>query len=257
MLLGIAARYTFVKFDDGIISGWGAGFWNDNASLKQILMQFAVIAPINLNLVNPVVWTIRIELWMIFVLPAVNYLLNKFKNVSGLVIIFALSFAASFISYFAYLPVFVIGMIAKKHFGNGVCIKNKKIICALVVFSVIFLDIDHIFIWIGVKLPGYIVRNTVAFGAAILAVILFRASKKFSVLLWIGDNSFQIYLVHMVVLLWFRFLPEYVPYTLYGVVCVAATVVIVEAVKFFEKRINMLIGMIEIKISDKVKKCRN
>ncbi len=237
-VLAVVARWTFVPFDAAGVSSWAAKFWMGNASAKQYLLSLVLIGPFDADMLNPLIWTLRIELRMCFVLPFFLWFSQKTKPILTYLISLVIGY---FVPVFLYLPVFVLGMSIYKYLNNGIpCKKYQKLL--LGVFGFLLMDTTYIFKWFGITVPDYLHINITAFGAVFFLAAMYQltAESVFSkVLVKLGDLSYYIYLVHMVVMLWFRFLYVRCGFAVFAVVCVAVTYALAECIgcadRFFQK----------------------
>lgn len=90
---------------------------------------------------------------------------------------------------------------------------------AFVSISVVLLDFPYLMTSLDLSVPDVIGYNAVAIGAGLL-IVIFRDLQGglLKILAGLGDNSYSFYLIHFIVLLWFRFLLSDMGFLIYGLV---------------------------------------
>ena len=128
----ILARNTAIVFDSAPLSPWICNFWKNEIPYKQYLLSLFLVSSFDADALNPVVWTLRIELRMCFFLPFVQWMMTRWNPI-GIGLLCVLLGAA--IPFFAYLPVFAMGMIACRYKDYILkWIRNKKLLVSLLAF---------------------------------------------------------------------------------------------------------------------------
>lgn len=113
------------------------------------------------------------------------------------------------VPFFAYLPVFAIGMAAYQNKDRILkWMRGKRILLAFLAF--VLIDFSYISKWLGWEIASSIQNNVTAIGAAVMLLCVYELTVNRScigrAIGALGDCSYHIYLVHMPVLIWFRFL---------------------------------------------------
>lgn len=240
-MCGIIARFTCPIYDFESISTWMGTFWNGEIEWKSICANFILLISSNTDLINPPIWTLRIEMVMIFVLPVMLVLLKKVP----IWICYLLSFVLSVIfGRLVYLPVFVIGMWIRIVYieKNNSQYYHKKIINVLCfTLGIFFLDSRYILMTYGIEVSGLLelfIHNLTGVGTAFILYSILDLHIKRNVFSILGDYSYYFYLLHFIVLLWFRFIVGKYGYIVYGLACFSVTCVLALLLKKFDNILN-------------------
>lgn len=221
--VAMLARNTSFAFDSSHLSIWICNFWKNQIPFKQYLLSIFLVSPFDADALNPVVWTLRIELRMCFFLPFVQWMMKRWNPIAVCCLCILLGV---FIPFFAYLPVFAIGMIACRYKSCILkWIRNKKLLVSSAAF--LLMDFSYLCNWLGWETMAAVRHNVTAFGAAIMVLCVYEVTENRTrmgvVFEKLGDQSYYFYLVHMIMLIWFRFIPGYLGFGAYAVVVICVT----------------------------------
>lgn len=224
LLFGMILCNIRIHSDLNMITDWGKQFWNTSVSVQEILKQLVFRG--NPNSINPPTWTMKYEVCMVFVLPIIIMILATVKrtNLVGIIIIVASMICGwKFqISELDVLVIFMFGVMWKEN-ENGIAYafhKWYKYRWGIVILFILILDCRNIH-WQGWSIPvSNLVEYMTAFG--VLGLLISVKNKYISpkvigrnVLTFIGNISYEIYLLHFLILLsmrcyiineWMRFL---------------------------------------------------
>ena len=99
------------------ISEWFQRYWSGTITLQDMVDHLVLILPFNSSKLNPVIWTLSVEMRMSLVFPAIAWLLNadsKAKGGIALLVVCVLVIGLS-VSFLIYLPLFALGAAVAKH----------------------------------------------------------------------------------------------------------------------------------------------
>ena len=229
MLVGLLARTTCPEFRMDILSDWSAQFWAEPFSVKEYVMNLLLLPWANTRIINPVVWTLKVEMEIIFVLPFINFLLKKNKCLLTVflwmvILLLSLKFTA-----FAYLPAFFIGMLLRRQFIRMKFSLKKWQIRVVFILGLLVLDMPYILSFAGVHPTEYITNLLFEIGSAGIIWAVWNAknhnSRIFRIFVCYGYESYYFYLTHFIILMWMRFSVEYIGIGMYAIVVFAMSIV--------------------------------
>ena len=237
----ILARATVPEFDSTCLSEWINKFWNGALSLKQCLMSLFLVSPFDADALNPVVWTLRIEMRMCFFLPFVQWLMKRWNSlvVCGLCIVLG-----ALVPFFAYLPVFAMGMAACQNKERILkWMRSKRLLLTILAF--VLIDYSYICKWLGWETASFIQNNVTALGASIMLLCVYEISANRNglgrVFETLGNQSYHIYLVHMPVLIWFRFICGRFGFWVYAIIATSVAYILATVLNRADDRIHRAI----------------
>ena len=193
MLIGvIMARATAPAFNTSCLSEWISKFWSGTLSLKQCLMSLFLVSTFDADALNPVVWTLRIEMRMCFFLPLAQWLMKRWNTLFVCCLCIVLG---AIVPFFAYLPVFSVGMVAYQY-RNRILnwMRGRRMLFALLAF--VLMDFSCICKWLGLGSASFIQNNVTALGAAVMLLCVYEITVSRSCLehamKFLGDRSYHI-----------------------------------------------------------------
>lgn len=229
IIFGIMAR--IFSWRGTVIRGsqWINSQWSDALTSKEIFKGIVFFPTFDALVINGVLWTMKVELAMVFILPV---LLVTFKKLSdywwaGIIgcVILAICFnQSSYFGFLFFIPEFALGMVVKKRIVYFK--KNYRIVAALagiVMIYVRWLISPNMLEW---KCAELIINIITAIGWCLIIPLFYHADIKRNLLSIVGDYSYYIYLTHFVVLLWFRWLFDATNYGVFVLAAIMSTVIV-------------------------------
>ncbi len=197
--------YATIPYNESYFTEWGNSFWKINVSFLELLKQCSILWPHNADLINPPSWYLSIEVRLFLLIPLLLFLLNKHKiiaRITMMVFIILMCFGI-----FKYIGACLCGYFAHS-FGDYLIskrpqfVKNTYLKITLLLISLLFLNINNEFI-----IPLQVSYVLQAIGAAMIVAVAYRFKSKLlsnRFVVWLGNISYEFYLVHFVVLLSLR-----------------------------------------------------
>lgn len=242
LFLGIFARMICPPFDSSLLSEWGASFWMDSPSLLDYAKNFILLLPVsNTRIIDPAIWTLKIDMRVMMVLPFVEFIEKKidYRLFTAIIII-----GCFFVDAFAYLPVFVIGSVLSNRLKKNELEDDNRLKVACLVLGILLLSVEYLRILPGTKLGSYVTEILTAVGASFIVIFCERARQGngsvYGYMVWFGNISYYFYLVHLVVILFFRFLLAYTSLGIYAVIVFSLSLVLAIGLASLDKRIQTL-----------------
>lgn len=224
--IGLAARASCPGYDHQTVSEWINQFWNNPISWNTFVCHLCLVAPFDEKMINPVIWTLRIEARMAFVLPIVMYCI---KELPKPIVTTGILLGSYMIPYFKFLPVYYFGMVLRqKETENGnIPIAPQKNYLTLLL-CILLLDIRYLFAWLGITFSEYFLMLLTTGGVwgVTLLILMNGWNPDNNILSYIGDVSYTFYLIHFIVILWFRFIVEKCGIIIFGFLCYAITLLL-------------------------------
>lgn len=208
-------EFLFLKGPMISFSPWINTFWNwdiNNIRYQELLKHLFMIGPsLDYNLINPVIWSLIVEMKISLIFPFIIYILQKRNHDSTYVILIISSILLCNIfniGFLHYLPFFIFGSFLTKynrtlyeHICKSRVLKYLLLVSSIVlytsVFSLSFLNLND-------KVADYLV----SFGVVLIIIYSINSSrlKKIlskSILLPLGELSYSFYLLHLGILITF------------------------------------------------------
>jgi len=188
------------------LSDWAKHLWTSAITEEEIIRHMPLITKMDSHIINPVVWTLAVEMKMSLILPIFIFWLKKWNSPLSQALLFISSVTLSFLSEkFTFLPLFVIGLVLSKHWRKFQIIEqiNFSKTCILFILSILLIDNRFIF---GSDYSSHIQSLIASFGAALfipLAIWAGRINKflKHPSIDFLGKISYSFYLYHLPILL--------------------------------------------------------
>jgi peptidoglycan/LPS O-acetylase OafA/YrhL len=188
---------------------WFAQIWPLNLDKTAILNHFLFLGKYDSGVLNPVYWSLVIELRISIILPLIFVLIMKNEKHAVWIILVCLGLGLLsksalghdlLLDTFIYLPNFIFGILAAKYFfyqSWSVSKRNYLITCVLILFTEPLLSI------VGIRSQSV---NSLLTGLFSAFVILYLANHPPRQLIrtsfvYLGRISFSIYLTHSTVLI--------------------------------------------------------
>lgn len=191
------------------MSPWFHSFWVDDPTAQDIVDHFVLVLPFDYSKLNPVVWTLSVEMRMSLLFPIMAWTLKmRLKAAGGLILaVICLSILVFHVDYLAYLPLFALGATAAKY-RDGIArrmpsslwislpilaVPGVLVVLVRSIYPEIMADVNLIHIIIGFIGTYFILVSTVQ---AKLNGLLRTVPA-----LFLGRISYSFYLLHLPVLL--------------------------------------------------------
>lgn len=199
------------SFNDSYYTEWFGSFWNSEVSLFELLKHCTFLLPVDTHLLDPPTWYLFVEVRMFILLPLIFSILNKPDKWFFWLIVVLVTYIPRGLPFsLSHLPCFLVGALARKYLSyfqdliyDTKGLLNCRIMIFLFAIALFCLDANNIFDII----PSHYIELVQALGATILVVSLFLfASRKWhsNLICFLGNISYEFYLIHFVVLLTLR-----------------------------------------------------
>lgn len=203
LTFGIRKVVYLVPFEEAYYTEWFLEFWRGSVGLKELGNGLMLRG--NLDVFDPPLWTMRIDfnmiipslilLWLYYILPP----LKKVERLKNLLVVLIIIFISQYISSFRYLFIFAIGMLLDIYIDYFEQWKR---------WILLFIGL------LGISFGYYVCEsgNNYIFTISWCFIIIYACRKKVlnnrgaKLLIFIGDNSYGVYLIHFIVLLCLRYI---------------------------------------------------
>jgi peptidoglycan/LPS O-acetylase OafA/YrhL len=199
-----------VAYSPGAMSGfseWALSLWKDPVTFGALAAHSTLLLRINTHAIDPVIWSLAIEVKMTLILPAFIYLLRRVNSgrVQVLLLLGSLMLGAA-TDKLMFFPHFAFGAYLA---ANHVRLSSKlaglsrgRLIAMLVVAFVLYGNRWVFQSGAGERTCGYL---TAAASALIILLVttisISRSSRLFGVSEFLGQASYSFYLLHLPILL--------------------------------------------------------
>jgi peptidoglycan/LPS O-acetylase OafA/YrhL len=197
------------------MSAWSQAFWVREFTVQDLVDHVLLIFSLDSSKLNPVLWTLNVEMRMSLIFPLIAWMLRMRAGVSGLLTLSALCAGILLLPVEAlrYFPLFAMGAAAAKY--RHVLIRRLPRSLApsllLLVAPGIALVVVRSTVYPGIMAQARLVHLAIGFFATY--AILFSASRarlnaflRTEPVLFLGRISYSFYLLHFPVLLATSFL---------------------------------------------------
>lgn len=202
MFLAFIVCNMKLPYQTEIFTDWSNTFWKHSVPLEELLKQLTLIIPSNIKLLNPPIWYMYVEVKMFILMPLVIGLWAtkgwKWMYPIWIIVILMPTLPLSL----EVTAMFLIGSLARYFINSNIQINNKISIVFWIV-SILFLGIND---FLGI-LPNHYTNIIQAVGGAYIVGYLYTHTVKWmenSILIYIGNISYEFYLVHFIVLLFLK-----------------------------------------------------
>jgi len=216
ILAVVLKTFVYHSSEMSHFSDWLRGFWQwkwDAQYYKEMLKTLLLVGPnFNADIIDPVIWSLVVEMKMSFLLPFFIVVASK-SNLTFNILFFLVVIMFTYSHAFGYLEVFYLGVIIAKY--REKLISRMKAVSRLQLLGIslmlVFLyninfefykpygDSVHIF--------GYFWRNSVTAIACAAIIVMALSNKKLDAvlqkrpLIFLGDISYSFYLIHLPILI--------------------------------------------------------
>jgi len=193
---------------DGL-SEWAKTLWIKPITEEDILMHLPLIIKTDFHIIDPVAWTLAIEMKMSLLLPILIYWVKKWDSILSQIILLLASIIISYLTKkLEFLPLFVIGMILSMNWRKFEQINRIRSIY-LYIFLIFILTLLGNRFAFPFNYNNYISHTQsliTAFGAALfIPIAIFRSdvnkALKYPSIYFLGKISYSFYLYHFPFLL--------------------------------------------------------
>lgn len=203
-------HYLFLSHNLSGLSPWIQSFWKwdfSNDNCKEIIKTLFLIGPnFNADLIDPVIWSLVVEMKVSFLIPFFIYIISKTNFVLNAIFLASFVFCTS--DYWS--GIFIVGILLAKYkeFLLDVLNEKKRLIIPITCISIIFYTCRYS-LHFGFP-QNFFLRACGDFLIAIASsifILLALMENKVSRILqnsffkFLGDISYSFYLVHMPLLL--------------------------------------------------------
>jgi len=198
LLFSLAAMKLFVPAGLSETGSWAQTFWLngwDNVTLPVLVRHFLLIPDFDSRLIDPVSWTLVVEMRMSLLLPLLIYAFARWGGRVGSPFLLLLALLSARQSeFFRYLPLFALGVALARHRLN---IRPGPMFWCLLPIALLAYSSPYI-LHLGRPRDDYIA----AAGAALLIVMAlqptaFGAFLKSAPVHFLGRVSYSFYLLHL------------------------------------------------------------
>jgi peptidoglycan/LPS O-acetylase OafA/YrhL len=209
IIIGLICIYFFRQNNMLDLSDWSQSFWKKTISAKLLLEHVLLVKNFDSRAINPVVWSLGIEVKMSLLIPGLVYFVSKKESYFRDIILLFFSYTlSSFFPLFFFLPQFALGVIlAKRHTLLMAMLQNVSFITLVVLFLITISLYDNKFLFPNLVL-NFPTFSTYLTGVGSFGLILLCSkirilknifSSKFGVFL--GKTSYSFYLIHLPILI--------------------------------------------------------
>lgn len=208
ILLTIFIKEQFNPNTMHSLSEWARSLWIKPITQDEILRHLPLILKMDSHAINPVIWTLVVEMKMSLILPIFIFWIKKWDSTYSQILLLLTTVALSYLTLiFEFLPLFIIGMILAKHWRYFEIIKKENFFNLSLLFILAILLIGNRFIF-SLNYNAHTQSLITAFGAALfipLAIFWGGINKalKHPCIDFLGKISYSFYLYHLPILLVF------------------------------------------------------
>ncbi len=191
------------------LSTWAQSFWISNIGLLDVIKHIALVFPFDTRLINPVIWSLAVEVKMSLFIPLIMYFFRENRSYFLIFLLGSLIYILSiFSAKFYYLPEFFMGLVAYikiKEISFFLSNIHKLFKFGLLVFSILFFGNRYICPLIAEHSEILSVHLS-GIGSALLIVLtinsdLLKKIFNLKTVQFLGKISYSFYLLHLPVLL--------------------------------------------------------
>jgi len=210
--------FVYDKAAMALFTGWIENFWNwdfDKANIAGLLKTFLLVGPqFNVNLIDPPIWSLIIEVKMSVILPLFIVIASRSKPALNIGLLLFLIWLAWQYEYDAWaLAVFYVGVLIAKYINaivTGLTNRSAWFMILISMLAIFLYNNNYEFSGFIQKLQMpfkySLSKYLMAAGSGIL-IMLALASKRITQFLehrffaFLGDISYSFYLIHVPILL--------------------------------------------------------
>lgn len=191
------------------LSSWIQSFWLNKITMKDIFNHIILIFSFNSKIINPVIWSLSVEIKMSLLLPIILiFYKSKFRVLFSIIILINSLILSNYQGLFYYLPEFSIGLVAAINHQKIICFISNLNSQILILFFFISLLLfgNRFLIANKIEYDEIIITHLTGIGAIMLIILVsyYQFIKKIlssKLLDIIGKISYSFYLVHFPVLI--------------------------------------------------------
>lgn len=227
-----------------LYSAFGNQFWSAPVSLKDYLFTMSMVHLGDPNLIDFPIWYLNVEIKMVFVMPLVVWLIRQYGWSVAVVLFFASVIPSKIPFGFGFLFAYLGGTMVRKAIEEcpswraWLCGASRRQLAVMVAVGLLMYDFYNIAHIDRIHAPHILYTIQVMGIMLILPVVYLRAGKwmEHPLLVYLGNRSYQIYLLHAIVMLTLR--PLGLSVISYLFATLAITLVLSEGLYQLDGRIN-------------------
>jgi len=119
LIISFLLQLNFQPEGMTLLSEWSQSLWLKPITLDDFIKHIPLILNTNQNLIDPVIWTLGIEMKMSLILPIFIYWLKKSSQPKSQILLIITTFTLSFLSMkFYFLPLFIMGLLLTQYWNK-------------------------------------------------------------------------------------------------------------------------------------------
>lgn len=198
-------KYNITKETNTTLTEWILSFWNQQISFTDFIKAIAVFPLDNPDLINPPAWYLLVEIKMFFIMPILIHIFNKYTWAIAYIIIIASLFNPS-PNIFTICGSFTLGACVHKYIKqNNLYNLKLKHLLLYIIIGCIVLNLKN-----EANTTRFIIQTTMiqSIGASLLIFSFYHIHINCikwhtKLLIFLGDISYEIYILHFIFLLTF------------------------------------------------------
>jgi peptidoglycan/LPS O-acetylase OafA/YrhL len=148
ILLSVFIKDYFNPSAMNSLSEWGRSLWIKPITGVDILRHLPLIIKMDGHAINPIVWTLAVEMKMSLILPIFIFWIKKWDSELSQILLVLTSIVLSYLTgKFEFLPLFIIGLVLSKHWRHFEAIKNVHSFNLFLMFTLSIILIGNRFIF--------------------------------------------------------------------------------------------------------------
>ena len=218
-----------IEYDRSLFTQWSNSFWNTGVSLSDMAGHIIPLLPHDPDLINPPCWYVVLEIKLFLIIPLVVMMANTYRGGRWL---YVPLIALTLLGYANYVGACLMGCVSRILYDrNALRLKTLRHVALYrslsLIAALLMLNINN-----EITLPSNVAFALQSLGASILVPAVYSLHSKAlanKTLQWIAGISYEIYLVHFIVLLALK--PFYKGFFSYIGVSLALTLLLSMALK--------------------------
>lgn len=226
LIVGYTILMTYQRYgiqaDSNELTRWASHFWCNDVSIKDFFCNAVVLLPHNPDAINPPSWYLTPEVKMFILMPLIVAVSNRSRNILNIFLLV--------ISCFLMLPMiscvgpFVAGCLLHNYLQKNPNVKIGKLLAIVIALAGCFLlNSRNIAKSYSVDTQHACFMMIQCMGALcfIFLANVLKFKRQFRTLLFLGNISYEIYIIHFVVLM--SIAPWIPNHTLFVFLCLSIT----------------------------------